>query len=115
MSRNQSTDSNRPFNYESVAGNEKGVPVAQRKGSRKWLVLGAIAAIIVVGAAVGLGVGLTRNKNNNNKSSAGGGSGSPGDASSAINAKSSVGRFATGTDPFYLYPDYPSTVRFFFS
>ncbi|KLO20764.1 hypothetical protein SCHPADRAFT_863609 [Schizopora paradoxa] len=110
-----SFDSGRPINsharYESVADKEyQAAPVAQRKGSKKWLVLGAIAAIIIVGAAVGLGVGLTRNKSSSDKSSSGS-SGSPGDASSAINAKSSVGRFATGTDPFYLYPDYPSTTN----
>ncbi len=116
-----SFDSGRPINsharYDSVPAADKEyqpTPGGQRRGSRKWLVVGVIAAIIIVGAGVGLGVGLTRHNNDNKKSGSGGSTDPAGAASSAINAKSSIGRFATATDPFYLMPDYPSTVRVFF-
>lgn len=86
-----------------------------KKGTSKWVKVGIpIVVILIIAVGVGVGVGVTRNKNNNNSAVSGGGDNSPsGAASSAVNAKNSLGRFPTATNTDFFMPEYPSTVSSF--
>ena len=87
------------------------VPAAPAKTSRKGIWI-AVGALVVIAIAVGVGVGVSQS-NKKSDGGSGGGNSPQGAASSAIDAKTSVGRFATATQSMYLMPEYPSTVSFF--
>lgn len=116
----------RPFNhvrYESANTNPYGAgdpyynnstgylpPQPPKKAVSGWIKFGVpVAILIVIGVAVGVAVGIVEhNKHNNSNSDIA--SNPSAAASSAINAKSSVGRFPTATDASFFMPIYPSTV-----
>ncbi|TDL28190.1 hypothetical protein BD410DRAFT_739730 [Rickenella mellea] len=87
-------------------------PQKPKKGLSNWIKFGIPVLIIVIaGAVVG---GIVGSKKSNKSAAASGGSGggnNPGAASSAISAKSAIGRFATATDTNYFMPVYPSTTN----
>ncbi|KLO13412.1 glycoside hydrolase [Schizopora paradoxa] len=72
------------FEKPEAEGNtlEGGPTRSSNGGKKRMLLLGVVAAVIVVGLGVGLGVGLTVGKNNGNKSSNGGSGGSSGNGGS---------------------------------
>jgi hypothetical protein len=79
-------------------------PAPVKKRPSNWVKFGIpLAIIIIAGAVVG---GIFGSKAA--KKSGGGGSGASA-ASSAASVKEAIGRYATGTNSYYL-PIYPSTV-----
>ncbi|KAL5534002.1 hypothetical protein ACEPAG_462 [Sanghuangporus baumii] len=83
-------------------------PQKPKKGISPWIKFGIpVAILVIVGVVVGAVVG-TRNNDNDNRASSNDPSAA---ASSAVSAKSEVGRFAVQTDSEFMMPIYPSTTN----
>jgi len=88
-----------------------------KKGTSPWLKFGLpLLVLVIIGAVVGGVVGSRSGGGDKSASSSssnggGGGGGNSGDASSAVSAKSKMGRYATATNSFYEVPIYPSTTN----
>ena len=84
-------------------------PQQPKKGTSPWVKFGIpVAVIVVVAVVVGAVVGTKHSSSDSSSSS----SSDPAEAaSSAAEAKTSVGIFAVSTDSEFMVPVYPSTVR----
>ncbi|KAI5124148.1 hypothetical protein M0805_000958 [Coniferiporia weirii] len=88
-------------------------PQKPKKGVSNWIKFGVpIIILVIIGVVVGAVVGTKKSNSNAATSSNGGSSGNPSAvASSAVNAKTSVGVFAVSTNSEFMMPVYPSTTN----
>jgi hypothetical protein len=83
---------------------------AKKRNISNWIKIGVpVLAVVVVGAVLG---GVLGSRSKGSVKSAGSGGAASGSNSGGSSGNNGNGRFATATNPLYLVPLYPSTVRY---